>query len=384
MHNQTNSKESPKTRNRDSFRIADGFRTDTLPALVSLARSLKSLSPVLNDFLTLHLVLDANKVQGELRWRLGSRQKPFARTGLYEAIVAGVLVAYVPTQLEDEILEHIEDIARDTNRNIDEVHSEWEDFRSYLHVYAATAEPLLTTKYTDPDDLPYKWACNQLGLQAVYTDDPHLGWIGAPVVAVKIDGHLRDYARASTVKIGISIGSRAAVAVSIEMLPVLYQCLKAAMSWFKRQSPALQLALVGAAVALAVHPKSRAKFSSIWQAVAPIVGDALKATAVQLLTEFDEASQRSEHHLREIEMHLPPERKRTVLMRARAVCTVAKRPLTTKQIAERMRADGYGFQSIHLPTYLRRVLRAASEFSEGPAGEWKMIACAANQSPAGS
>jgi len=74
-----------------------------LPALVGLAQSVLALSPVLEGCVRFHLVLDANILQGELRWRLGRRIKPHAHTGLEGAIRAGVLVAYLPAIVEQEI-----------------------------------------------------------------------------------------------------------------------------------------------------------------------------------------------------------------------------------------------------------------------------------------
>jgi len=49
------------------------------------------------------MVMDASAIQGELRWRLRRRAKPAARTGLHEAIEAGVVIAYAPIFLNQEI-----------------------------------------------------------------------------------------------------------------------------------------------------------------------------------------------------------------------------------------------------------------------------------------
>jgi hypothetical protein len=88
------------------------MRSDILPNLIDLAENLSALSPTLQGFMKFQLVVDANIIRAELRWRLKQRRKECARTDLYEAIVAEVLVVFAPTTLESEIFEHEEEIAR--------------------------------------------------------------------------------------------------------------------------------------------------------------------------------------------------------------------------------------------------------------------------------
>lgn len=87
-----NNPDDPIASTRESLRLEKLFRSDLLPALVGLARSVAGLAPTLRGYVQFHMVLDANIIQGELRWRLGSRREAAARTGLHEAITAGVLV----------------------------------------------------------------------------------------------------------------------------------------------------------------------------------------------------------------------------------------------------------------------------------------------------
>jgi hypothetical protein len=80
----------------------------------------------------LRVVIDANIVQGELRWRLKSRRKPGARSALHEVLECGVLVAYAPYFLENEIREHAPRLARETKTSLADVYREWKDFRKYI------------------------------------------------------------------------------------------------------------------------------------------------------------------------------------------------------------------------------------------------------------
>lgn len=179
------------------------------------------------------------------------------------------------------------------------------------------------TQVVDPDDLAYIAARDQLGLRAVYTRDGHLERMSSLVVNDQIDLFLRDYARASAVKIGITLGSTTACVLSIETIPLLYRLLTSGISWIRRQSTGMQLAIVGIALALAIHPKSRAKFAQAWRSIAPTISRAARSTVLQLMCDYAEAANRLK-----LELAVPPQKRRTVLMHVRAVCLVKNRPMS--------------------------------------------------------
>ena len=138
----TRQSDGPPTAQPSCSRVVNKlFPSNLLPALVGLAQSVSALSPVLEKFVRFHLVLDANILQEQLRWRLGKRQKPHARTRLHEAIMSGVLVAYVPAIVEQEILEHVEEIAVSTRSSVVEVQNEWRKLLPLLRVYSLRSEP---------------------------------------------------------------------------------------------------------------------------------------------------------------------------------------------------------------------------------------------------
>src|SRR5690242_3147936 len=94
-----------------NFRLDQIIRSDSLPQMSALCERSPFLQQVVDKTLQIRLVLDANIVQRELRWRVRSRQKQGAKTALHEAIEAGVVVAVAPTALEKEINDHVADIA---------------------------------------------------------------------------------------------------------------------------------------------------------------------------------------------------------------------------------------------------------------------------------
>jgi len=134
-------------------------RSDSLPQLLSFAGSIPGLAPLLKDIVQIGVVLDAQIVQQELRWRVRRRKKPDARTGLHEAIASGVIVPFAPTFLDSEIEQHLADIAEWTSVGVEDVRREWQDFRKSLHFYSPKQQPKLTgAEIVDADDLEKKWS----------------------------------------------------------------------------------------------------------------------------------------------------------------------------------------------------------------------------------
>jgi len=357
-------------RQKDDFRLKDVLRSDKLPTLVNLAHSISALSPTLRDFVQFKIVLDASAAQEHLRWRLGKRTNILATTSIHEAIVSGTVVAFAPTYIETEIFEHEEDIALDTSSTVSAVRAEWLVMRECLHLYPLDAVPEQIKQLVDQDDEPYSVVRKQVGARAIFTRDPHFKKMGEPVVMGQIDIALRDYARATTVKIGVSIGSGVAFAISFEMIAVLTKLLTSAIGWLKRQSPSMQIAILCGILLAAIHPKSRAKCLEVWDSVAHILSDSVASTASRLAIEYAEATNDAKTNLQIIEAAFPLQSKRTLIMHARAVCVMAKEPLTLHELERNIRHDGYNSRSISFRGYLSRVLRGNSEFFEVRPGEW--------------
>jgi predicted nucleic acid-binding protein len=170
----------------------------------------------------MRLVVDANRVYAELHWRLRRRRNPANRSALHEAIDAGVVILFVPPYVTHEIEEHSAEIAQATSTSVSEVSEEWESFQKHLRFYIPRSRPSPTETYADIDDFPYLATWRELDAQAIYTTDRDLVQMGAPVISVLIDTQ-RDYARASTIVLGI--GSSFSVVIGWEFLHVLYRAL---------------------------------------------------------------------------------------------------------------------------------------------------------------
>jgi hypothetical protein len=106
--------------------------SDALRALLELRNEFPFFRQLLGDIIQSVMVLDASAIQGELRWRLGSRTNPNARTGLHEAIDSGVVIAFAPVFLTQEIEKYLVLIARETGVTLEMANLEWKRVRSLI------------------------------------------------------------------------------------------------------------------------------------------------------------------------------------------------------------------------------------------------------------
>ena len=355
--------------------LEDMARSDLLPKLVALLDAFPNLKALFPRLLQLRLVADANRVRSELYWRLRKRRNPANRSSLHESIDAGVVVFFAPEHAKWEIEKHYEDIARQTRTTVSEVKQEWVHFQKCLRFYVPKMQPSPTQTYADVDDFPYLATWLELDAQAIYTTDPHLTAMGAPVVSVLIDTHLRDYARANTVQIAAGIGSSVSFVVGWEFLQVLYKLLVRCVKAIRRLPPAAQIALTAAGVICVAHPKSRARLKEGWNTLKNseallTLGDAITDFAIQVA----ESAEKAKTNYQNVQAALPARQKRPLLMHARAVCTAAGSPLTLAEMERQIRLGGYVSRSQAFRQYLRRVLRTDSSFVEVMPGQWAIRA----------
>lgn len=359
------------------FRLDQLFRSE---ALVTI-REFFAMSPELQRLvehrvLQIHAIVDANVVQGELRWRLGSRENPEARSGLEEALDAGVLVLIAPNFLKVEIEKHLPAIAEQTHTTLSEAEREWKVFQTKLRFY----QPLSQVPdgwVADPKDLPYKHACDELALP-VYTRDAHLAKMGAPVLWVCIDTVCRDHARATSVTLGFTMGSTYSVTIGVEALRAAGQGIKSLFEGFRRLPTWLQLTISGSLAAIVFHPRSRAKVLQVWNSACATARDA-KAPLLDgfmvVMNQFAVAQAAADRTKRQIEAVLPRVKNASAIVHARRICVLCAGPVPIKEIADRMRSEGYVSRAKHFESYLRRLLRESGQFVERSRGVWELRDC---------
>jgi len=355
------------------FRLDHFFRSDHLVTI----REFFAMSPELqllvrHQVIQVYAIVDANVIQGEIRWRLGSREKPDARSGLEEALDAGVLVLIAPNFLKREIEKYLPAIACETETTLAKAEEEWEAFQRKLHFYDPSSR-LPDGEVVDPKDLPYLNASRDLNLP-VYTRDKDLQQMGAPVLWVCIDTACRDHARATSVTLGLTAGSTFSLTIGAEVIHAALQGVKNLYAAFRKQPPWLQLVIAGAVAGIAIHPKSRAKILEIWKSISKTAANVRKPlldALVVVIEEIARAQTDAERTRHAIEAALPAKKRTAALVYARRICIVAEGAISTHELVRRMRIAGYLTCSQRPEHYLRRVLRKSDEFIELPDGKWR-------------
>jgi predicted nucleic acid-binding protein len=328
----------------------------------------------LTSSIRVRLVLDANVVQGELRWRL-KRKKPAARSDLQEAIDSGIITAVAPTFLESEIEEHLPRIAAATKKSVLEAKAEWLDFRARIQLYAPKSSGDAADHAVDPDDVLYKVTCEELGADAIFTNDRDLKAMNVPVIGGRPERALRDAARSNSVVLGITVGTGLVVTVSYGFLRSVYWMLDATLQGFRSLPGWVKLLIIGVGLYIVSRPEIRAKIAEAWshltqfcQSMAPGVLE----TISRIATDYVAASQRSEQVSAELRSSLPSPPRRSAIQHARAICLASPQPITTTEIIRRMEMEGYKSRSKAFDVYLRRLMRESKQFDQSADDFWQL------------
>lgn len=346
------------------------IRSDGLRSLLVLRDVSPLLRQLLSDIIQIVVVLDASAVQSELRWRLGSRTNPAARTGLHEAIDSGAVTAVAPAFLKQEIEKYLFQIASETDVTIEVARAEWEQLKRMILFYAPSGDNSEFAS-VDPKDSPYALTAKELDADFVRTNDAHFAQMGVTALGSDMDRILRDYARSTSVLVTVKLGTGFAVVLGWQSLGAM---IGAVAGMIRRLPPAIQLSL-GIALAVAVlHPRSREK---LIQASRKIWGGVKESKPVRALTSdstikhLAEAVTTSKSTADTIKSRLRVRGKQTALAHARQVLLRSPRPLTTGEVADRIVINGYPSRSKTFPSYVGQLLRKNRRlFSKNGDGLW--------------
>lgn len=231
--------------------------SDALRAVLNLCDILPPLRQLLDDVIQIVIVLDASAVQGELRWRLGSRTKPIARTGLHEAIDSGAVLAVAPTFLKQEIEKYLSVIASETGVSLEVARGEWEQVQRMIRFYTPNGDD---TEFVsvDPKDSSYAMTAKELDADFVRTTDAHFAKMGISIIGPELDVVLRDYARSTSILVTMKVGSGFALTVGVQ---ALVEIVRVIVDIIRGLPPVVKLILGICVTAIVMHPTSREKLA---------------------------------------------------------------------------------------------------------------------------
>jgi hypothetical protein len=352
-----------------------GLPSDGLRHLLDLRDEFPLFRELMRDVIQVVLVLDASAIQAELRWRLGSRINPSARTRLHEAIESGVVVAFAPPFLKHEIEEHLPTIANDTEVTLETGNIEWKRVQSLIRFYAPIGNREQFAS-VDPKDSDYALAVTELNADFVRTTDPHFERMGVPTIGPELDAVLRDYARATSILVTVKVGSGFALIFGIR---TFVEVIRAIVQAVRRLPPIAKTAIATGILLAVLHPTSREKLavwgSILWgrlQQMKPILVS-VSQNAAKHMTEVVHTSKQNG---RVIESKLRPRSTKTALDHIGLIFLRANEPLEVDEIARRILANGYSSQSKTFTGYVRRLLKQDRRFAANSEGLWTLRAAA--------
>ena len=349
--------------------------SDALRALLNLRDEFPAFRQLLDDILQIVVVLDASAVQGELRWRLGSRTNPNARTGLHEAIDSGAVIAVAPLFLRQEIEKYLPLIASEEGVSAEAANAEWERVQRIIRFYAPTGDGA-EFALVDPKDSPYALTARELDADFVRTTDPHFERMGVPGIGPDADQLLRDYARATSVLVTVKLGSGLAVTFGIQ---AFVEMIRGIAEIVRRLPPIVKTLLGVALAALILHPASRAKLGQwtkmLWERLKE-TKPTLVSVSREAVKHLAEAAQTSRTTSKAIRSKLRARGKQTALDHIRLICVRSKEPLEVDEIVRRIVANGYSSRSKTFTAYVRRLLRQDRRFVTNADGLWMIRAAA--------
>ncbi len=137
------------------------------------------------------LVVDTNSILQELLFIVESQRNPSARTNLQEAIDSGVIAAFAPLKLKEEISRHIPRLAAERGISEESLMRAWREYESrinYVNVGANDVPEAIVV--ADPDDLPFVYLYRKINADAVLTKDKHILAMGAESVELEAVLHV--------------------------------------------------------------------------------------------------------------------------------------------------------------------------------------------------
>jgi hypothetical protein len=352
------------------------FPSDTLRDFLHLLDHFPAFRPLVGEVIQFLVVLDASSVQGELRWRIGSRRDSSARSSLHELIEAGVVIAAAPPWMKMEIEEDLPLIAAELGVPVTTVRQEWTQFETMIRYFRPRADIAPSVPCSDPKDLPYIQTLDQIAADFIWTRDSHFLETNPPDMAGGLDNSIRDYARATSILVGVKVGSGFAVVCGLEILAALG---RAAIEGIQKIPPILKVCISLAIVGLFLHPKSRERLLgwlkqglALVEKARPVVVS-VSRDAFKGLVSAAQTARSAEQSIRAAIPTVVKSRVPAVVM-ARVVCLKAGEPLPLAEIEKRVRSAGYSTRARNFAAHLKKILRQNSEFIEISSGLWTLQA----------
>jgi predicted nucleic acid-binding protein len=226
--------------------------TANIGALRLMLKKLEAMSFRLGEIIQFEVVIDANRVIGDL---IQKAKHPERGTAVEELIKATVLTVHAPYWLEQEMASAIPQTSRKRKLPEEKLWEAWREYRTALQWHqssrAIDPEP---TSCVDPKDLPYVELERRLRTCGILTADHHIKAMGGHPLSLDFVFAARGYARAVLPAVGIKVFGVMVPAVTVT---VLIQAMTGLSRRASQLSTPTKVLLSTAAILALLHPRSR-------------------------------------------------------------------------------------------------------------------------------
>lgn len=359
--------------------MALAIRSDVLAQWHAVLRELPGLARVLGLPNQLRLVIDANIVIAEVRWMVKKRKQPDSRSALQEVIASGTVVAYAPPLLRVEVEKRLRTIATSDGLPLEQLMHAWASYEPLLRFVEPPALPDVARQAAtrDPNDAPYLELQVGIDAAAVYTDDPDLRGMGAPVVDRPALKAARSYARAASISFTLRVSGIVVLTAGIAALQSISMVLRGGLRAARRLPDWVQILLVATLTLLLLDPRSRAWLRDRLRAVrsnAWVAARELMPLVVTAMEQAKIATASADKAWSEVDAVLPHRSSlasQPLHVHVLTACVQAGIPLTIDEIELAVGRQGYRGGAAPSRTYLQRVLRSHLALARTPDMRWQ-------------
>ncbi len=110
--------------------------SDILSQFHNLITNIPHLGVFFNILPRTRFVIDSNIIIKDLIWLARTRKNKSARTNLQEVIDSGIVIAYAPTELSEEVEKKLPEVAEECNMPVKCFYEEWQKYQKKYLLYA--------------------------------------------------------------------------------------------------------------------------------------------------------------------------------------------------------------------------------------------------------
>jgi predicted nucleic acid-binding protein len=254
-------------------------------------------------------VIDASCAIGDCLYAAQLRG-PGARTRLMELLDAGVIVAYAPEIILDEVERHLYARADKQRLPFDRVVAQWQRWLAHLRIVPTgdlvpvDDEAADRLRRRDAEDLPYYRCLRTVGAQGVLTCDHDLYELEHAADPHELSPVMVAGARGRAVELRLKLSGATSIRLTVAMAVGLRQAARRIPGWLLGVGIALGIV---AALAVALIPELRARVAS----KAKIVGSAILDRLGDLFEQARDGAVRASAAEDQLRALLPPPATRT-------------------------------------------------------------------------